>query len=75
VWSKRGALNHAAIRAVFRTEIDSALAGASPEERLHDFRIVDRAFSPERGEVTGKRSLRREVIAEHFARLLESLTG
>jgi long-chain acyl-CoA synthetase len=75
VWSKRGALKHQTIRAVFRREIDAALGDAAPEERVHDFRLIGRAFSPDLGEVTSKRSLRREVIAEHFAGVLRSLIG
>ncbi|MGL4511816.1 MAG: AMP-dependent synthetase/ligase [Lacipirellulaceae bacterium] len=75
VWSRRGALGHAAIRDVFRREVDAALASVAREERVHDFCVVDRAFSRERGEVTSKNSLRRDVIARNFGPLLGSLTG
>ncbi len=42
-------------------------------ERVCRFKLLDRGFSVERGELTAKLSLRRDVIAEHFREEIESL--
>ena len=67
VWSKRGALRHAAVRALYREVIDGCLAAAAREEQVHAFALVGRAFDRDRGEVTAKLSLRRDAIARGFA--------
>ncbi|MEQ8847007.1 AMP-binding protein [Botrimarina sp.] len=68
VFSKRGALAHAAIRALYRQEIDERLANAAPQEQVHAFTLIGRGFDRERGEMTAKLSLRRETISQRFAR-------
>ncbi|QDV76954.1 AMP-dependent synthetase/ligase [Botrimarina mediterranea] len=68
VWSKRGALRHAAVQSLYREVIDACLAGAAREEQVHSFTLIGRGFERERGEMTAKLSLRREVIAKNFAR-------
>lgn len=68
VFSKHGALAHAAIRAVYRQEIDARLADAAPHEQVHAFTLIGRGFDLERGEMTAKLSLRRQAIADGFAR-------
>lgn len=73
VWSKRSALRHPAIRELYRQEIAERLAGAAPEERPHGFTLIGRGFDQERGEMTAKLSLRREAIAENFARELAAI--
>lgn len=71
VWSKRRALNHPQIRALYEEEIARCLADALKEEQLHGFCLLPRGFSQELGEMTKKLSLRRTVIAESFQRELE----
>lgn len=66
VWSKRGALRHAAVRALYREEIDARLADAAKEEQVHDFTLIGRGFEQERGEMTAKLSLRRSAIESSF---------
>lgn len=68
VWSKRGALRHEAVRALYREEIDARLVGAAKEEQIHDFTLIGRAFDQDRGEMTAKLSLRRDAIAASFDR-------
>ena len=48
-------------------EVRRCLETAAHEEQVRDFVLVDRPFSIERGELTVKQSLCREVIAENFA--------
>jgi long-chain acyl-CoA synthetase len=57
----------------FASEIGRCLAGAAHEEQIHCFAILDRAFSIERGELTAKMSMCRNVIAQNFAAELAEL--
>ncbi|QDT67233.1 Long-chain-fatty-acid--CoA ligase FadD15 [Planctomycetes bacterium MalM25] len=70
VWSKRGALRHTAVRALYREEIDARLADAAKEEQVHDFTLIGRGFEQGRGEMTAKLSLRRRAIEASFEREL-----
>jgi long-chain acyl-CoA synthetase len=54
-------------------EIESRLAAAAREEQVHRFALLERPFSIERGELTPKLSLCREVIAKNFAAELAGL--
>jgi len=51
----------------------SEIADGAEEERVGPFRLLTRGFTPEGGELTPKLSLRRSVVAEHFAREIEGL--
>jgi long-chain acyl-CoA synthetase len=54
-------------------EIARCLAAAAHEEQVRQFALLDRPFSIERGEMTGKLSLCRQVIARDFAAELNAL--
>ena len=73
VWSKRRAVSHPRVRAVYREEIDRLLASASAEEQVGRFAILPRNFSIEDGELTAKLSLRRETIARRFAKEIDRM--
>ena len=45
------------------------------EEQVHRFALLDRPFAIERGEMTGKLSLCRAIIAKNFAIELEKLSA
>jgi long-chain acyl-CoA synthetase len=59
--------------ALYTTELQRCLASAAREEQIHRFALVERPFSIERGEMTGKLSLCRAVIARNFATELQRL--
>lgn len=73
VWSRRRAVTHPRVRAIFRAEIDRLLTSASLEEQVGPFAILDRNFLLEQGEITAKLSLRRPTITANFSRLIDSL--
>jgi long-chain acyl-CoA synthetase len=75
VWSKRRAVTHPKVRALYRTEIDRCLTQIGHCEQIGQFVILPRAFSQDLGELTAKLSLRREVIAKNFAREIEAMYG
>jgi len=45
----------------------------APFERIVDFRIIDRAFSAERGELTPKSTFKRRVIEKNFTDIIDEL--
>jgi len=51
-------------------EIAARLSGLAREEQVHNFAILNRPLSIERGELTPKMSLCREVIARNYAEQL-----
>jgi long-chain acyl-CoA synthetase len=57
----------------YAEEIARCLASAAHEEQVRQFRLLDRAFSIERGELTAKLSLCRTVIARNFAAELSEM--
>jgi long-chain acyl-CoA synthetase len=73
VWSRRRALNHPQVLALFRQEIDRVLTGLAEFEQVGAFTLIGRVFSLAEDEVTPKLSLRRATIAEHFAADIEAM--
>ena len=53
--------------------VRSVNVGVAPYERVVRFAVLDRDFELERDELTPKGSLRRKVISEHFAEVIETL--
>jgi long-chain acyl-CoA synthetase len=62
-------------RELIGESISRQLANVSYHEQVRTFTLLPRAFSIDQGEMTPKLSLRRGVIAEHFAAEIESLYG
>ena len=73
VWSRRRALTHPQIVALYRQEIDRCLAAAASFEQVGPFMLVGRGFSVEAGELTPKLSLRRGVIERAFSDEIETM--
>jgi long-chain acyl-CoA synthetase len=63
-----------ATRERYAAEINRCLKSAAHEEQIRHFAILDRPFSIERGEMTPKLSLRREIIARNYADQLAALS-
>jgi len=73
VFSRGGALHNRQVLALYREELDRALADLSRHEQIARFHLLPRGFTIEQGELTPKGSLCRPVIADHFAREIEGL--
>ncbi len=58
----------------FAAEIKRCLQSAAHEEQVHHFKLLDRPFSIERGEMTPKLSLCRKTIEANFAAELEEIS-
>jgi long-chain acyl-CoA synthetase len=67
VWTKAGALSHPKVLALYEERIAAQLVGVSHYEQVRKFKLLDRGFSIELGEMTPKLSLRRKEIEKHFA--------
>ena len=73
VFSRRGALRHKKVQAMYRAELDRLLKGISRHEQIGQFLLLGRGFTIESGELTPKGSLRREVILNNLAVEIEQL--
>jgi long-chain acyl-CoA synthetase len=60
-------------RALYAAEINRCLESAAHEEQIRHFTLLERPFSIDRGEMTPKLSLRREVITRNFAEPLAAM--
>jgi long-chain acyl-CoA synthetase len=58
---------------LFEHCIAARLAGLSHYEQVRQFKLLEKPFTVESGELTLKRSLRREVILARYAREIDSL--
>jgi long-chain acyl-CoA synthetase len=61
------------IRRIIQTQIEKANARVSSSEAIKRFKILERDFSLEANEITPTLKLKRNIIAEKFAEVLESL--
>jgi long-chain acyl-CoA synthetase len=73
VWSRRRALTHPKVRALYRQEIDRCLAEAADFEQIGCFTLIGRGFSIEHGEMTPKLSLCRQALEKNFAREIDAM--
>ena len=70
---RRALLDMPAVQAVYRQEIDRVNAGLSRFETIKHFALVDHELTIESGELTPTLKVRRRVIAQRFAPLLEQM--
>jgi long-chain acyl-CoA synthetase len=63
------------VRAVFRREIDTHCRGLAVYERIRRFAILDRELTIAGGEMTPTLKVRRQRVAEIWARVIEDLYG
>jgi long-chain acyl-CoA synthetase len=63
------------LRAFYHARLHELNKGLSAVEAIVDFRLVAHPFSQENGELTPTLKLRRKMVAEHYAELIESMYG
>jgi long-chain acyl-CoA synthetase len=73
VASHEEALNHPAVLALFEERIRQRLQGVSAYEQVRKFRLLDRGFTIDSGELTPKLSLRRREIENNYRAVIEDL--
>jgi long-chain acyl-CoA synthetase len=61
------------VRRLFAQRIEQRLAGVSRYEQVRNFTLLDRGFSAQRGELTPTLKLRRQVILNNFAEIIEAM--
>ncbi len=71
--SRDETLTHPQVRALFEQRIADCLKDVAPYEQVRAFALLPRSFTIEAGEMTAKLTLRRKVIEQHFATVIESL--
>ncbi|HEY0882173.1 MAG TPA: AMP-binding protein [Archangium sp.] len=65
--------SHARIQAVLQGVVDQANAELAPFERIKKFRVAPSAFSVNGGELTASLKVKRQVVAEKYAGLIEAM--
>lgn len=73
IWSRRRALTHPQVVALYRQEINRCLSELADFEQIGPFMLLGRTFALEHGEVTPKLSLCRTVIQQRFASDIEKM--
>lgn len=66
-------LNENQLQEYFSSVIVSINKFLAPFERILDFRIIDRPFSTEEGELTPKGTYKRRVIVDHFEDVIDEM--
>ncbi len=61
------------VRAIYQAEIDALNATLAPFETIKKFELLDRDLSADAGELTPTLKVRRKVIQEKFAALIEGM--
>jgi long-chain acyl-CoA synthetase len=75
VVSKEQALTHPDVLCLYTERISQRLAGLSRHEQLGGFRLLDRALSQDRDELTPTLKFKRSVIAKNFAAEMSAMYG
>lgn len=66
-------IQHPAVLAFMQKEVDAFNAGFNQVEQIKKFALLDKEWSVDTGELTPKLSMRRKVIGEKHAALIETL--
>jgi long-chain acyl-CoA synthetase len=64
-----------AVRAEIQAAVDAANTRLARPEQIKSFHILPTAWTPESGELTPKLSMRRRVIAERYAQVIDEMYG
>lgn len=73
LFSKKQALTHPQVVELYQQRIQQCLKDVAPSEQVRNFKLLDRGFTIESGEMTAKLTLRREVIQANFASVIEAM--
>ncbi len=66
-------LAHAGVLEAVEAQIQAATVAFAHHEQIRRFHLLDREFSPEQDELTPTLKLKRRVIGEHFAEVIDTL--
>ena len=73
VSSPREALSHPEVLEMYQKTLAQCLAELAPYEQIRKFRLLDRDFSMEKGELTPTLKLRRRVILKNFGKIIDAM--
>ncbi len=71
--TRRELLQSPGVRALYQGVLDELNAGLAPFETIKKFELLDRELSAEAGELTPTLKVRRKVVSQTFAYLIESM--
>jgi long-chain acyl-CoA synthetase len=66
-------LQSAPVRAIYQGVIDELNAGLAPFETIKKFALLDRDLSAEAGELTPTLKVRRKIVSQTFAEVIDGL--
>ncbi len=66
-------LNHDAVQKRFRQELERVNRELADFQRIKGFRLISKPFSIETGELTPTLKVKRRVVAEKYAHLLQEM--
>ncbi len=73
ILSRGQALANRRVQELYRERIETCLARLSASEQIRAFRLLDRGFTIESGEMTPTMKLRRDAIMSNFSDVIESM--
>ncbi|GHC74221.1 AMP-dependent synthetase/ligase [Streptomyces flavofungini] len=68
-----GLVDHPAVRAEIARAVEAANARLNRTEQIKKYRLLDKEWSPESGELTPSLKLRRRVIRQRYAEVIDGL--
>jgi long-chain acyl-CoA synthetase len=71
--NRRALLQSAPVRAIYQGVIDELNAGLAPFETIKKFALLDRDLSAEAGELTPTLKVRRKIVSQTFAEVIDGL--
>src|SRR5439155_12731338 len=63
------------VREIYAAEVERVNAGRAPFEQIKKFELIDRELTQEGGELTPSLKVKRRVINERYASIIEALYG
>ena len=66
-------MRSAGVRSLYQRVVDELNAGLAPFETIKRFELLDRDLSAEAGELTPTLKVRRKVVSQTFAELIEGM--
>jgi long-chain acyl-CoA synthetase len=71
--NRRALLQSAPVRALYQGVVDQLNADLAPFEKVKKFELLDRDLSAEAGELTPTLKVRRKIVSQTFAELIEGM--
>ena len=81
-WARRNGIEHSGneelvkdprVIGLYRARIDALTGHLAQYEKIKRFALVPREFTQEKGEITPTMKIKRRILEEHFAEVIDAL--